>query len=281
MYFKTSEMSNTLEKIIADKKSNVEKYKSSFTVENLKRKISSYKNYLNFKDKLKNNEVSVIAEIKKASPSAGIIIKNYDPKVIAKQYLIAGASCLSILTEENYFKGKLEHIEEVKKKVELPVLCKDFFIDPYQVYLAKSFGADAVLIILSAVDEKTAKEIYNVSEELSINTIVEVHTEEEAKKALNFKNAIIGINNRNLKTLKTDIKTTYDLHKVLVNHSSPIVCESGIKSEKEVEQIVKKTKINNFLIGESLLKDLDKNSALLKRIVQISPWFKANLKLIL
>tara|TARA_B100000029_G_scaffold153332_1_gene148559 strand:+ start:549 stop:1343 length:795 start_codon:yes stop_codon:yes gene_type:complete len=263
-------MSNTLEKIIADKKSNVEKYKSSFTVENLKRKISSYKNYLNFKDKLKNNEVSVIAEIKKASPSAGIIIKNYDPKVIAKQYLISGASCLSILTEENYFKGKLEHIEEVKKKVELPVLCKDFFIDPYQVYLAKSFGADAVLIILSAVDEKTAKEIYNVSEELSINTIVEVHTEEEAKKALNFKNAIIGINNRNLKTLKTDIKTTYDLHKVLVNHSSPIVCESGIKSEKEVEQIVKKTKINNFLIGESLLKDLDKNSALLKRIVQIS-----------
>jgi len=281
LYFKTSEMSNTLEKIIADKKSNVEKYKSSFTVENLKRKISSYKNYLNFKDKLKNNEVSVIAEIKKASPSAGIIIKNYDPKVIAKQYLISGASCLSILTEENYFKGKLEHIEEVKKKVELPVLCKDFFIDPYQVYLAKSFGADAVLIILSAVDEKTAKEIYNVSEELSINTIVEVHTEEEAKKALNFKNAIIGINNRNLKTLKTDIKTTYDLHKVLVNHSSPIVCESGIKSEKEVEQIVKKTKINNFLIGESLLKDLDKNSALLKRIVQISAWFKANLKLIL
>ena len=263
-------MSNTLEKIIADKKSNVEKYKSSFTVENLKRKISSYKNYLNFKDKLKNNEVSVIAEIKKASPSAGIIIKNYDPKVIAKQYLISGASCLSILTEENYFKGKLEHIEEVKKKVELPVLCKDFFIDPYQVYLAKSFGADAVLIILSAVDEKTAKEIYNVSEELNINTIVEVHTEEEAKKALNFKNAIIGINNRNLKTLKTDIKITYDLHKVLVNHSGPIVCESGIKSEKEVEQIVKKTKINNFLIGESLLKDLDKNSALLKRIVQIS-----------
>ena len=115
-------MSNTLEKIIADKKSNVEKYKSSFTVENLKRKISSYKNYLNFKDKLKNNEVSVIAEIKKASPSAGIIIKNYDPKVIAKQYLISGASCLSILTEENYFKGKLEHIEEVKKKVELLAL---------------------------------------------------------------------------------------------------------------------------------------------------------------
>ena len=264
-------MTNALEKIIADKKSNMERYKNSFSVVDLKKRISSYKNYLNFKDKLKKNEVSVIAEIKKASPSAGVIVKNYDPKAIAKQYLNSGASCLSILTEENYFKGKLEDIDEVKKEVKLPVLCKDFFIDPYQVYLAKSFGADAILIILSAVDEKTAKEIYNVAEELNISTIVEVHTSEEAKNALGFKNAIIGINNRNLKTLKTDIKTTYDLHKVLIDHSAPIVCESGIKTEKEVEEIVKKTKINNFLIGESLLKDLDKNSSLLKKITQISP----------
>jgi len=264
-------MTNALEKIIADKKSNMEKYKNSFSVEDLKKRISSYKNYLNFKNKLKNNEVSVIAEIKKASPSAGVIVKNYDPKAIAKQYLNSGASCLSILTEENFFKGKLEDIDEVKKEVKLPVLCKDFFIDPYQVYLAKSFGADAILIILSAVDEKTAKEIYNVAEELNMSTIVEVHTSEEAKSALGFKNAIIGINNRNLKTLKTDIKTTYDLHKVLIDHSAPIVCESGIETEKEVEEIVKKTKINNFLIGESLLKDLDKNSSLLKKITQINP----------
>ena len=264
-------MINALEKIIADKKSDMKKYKNSFSVEDLKKKISSYKNYLNFKDKLKKNEVSVIAEIKKASPSAGVIVKNYNPKIIAKQYLNSGASCLSILTEENYFKGKLEDIDEVKKEVKLPVLCKDFFIDSYQVYLAKSFGADAILIILSAIDEKTAKEIYNVAEELNMNTIVEVHTSEEAKNALGFKNAIIGINNRNLKTLKTDIKTTYDLHKVLIDHSAPIICESGIETEKEVEEIVKKTKINNFLIGESLLKDLDKNSSLLKKITQINP----------
>ena len=263
-------MTNTLEKIIIDKKNNIEKYKKSFTVEDLKKRISSYKNYLNFKDKLKKNEISVIAEIKKASPSAGVIVENYDPKTIAKQYLNSGASCLSILTEENYFKGKLQHIDEVKKEVKLPVLCKDFFIDPYQVYLAKSFGADAILIILASIDEKTAEEIYRVSEELNISTIVEVHTEEEAKKALNFKSAIIGINNRNLKTLKTDVKTTYNLHKILINHSAPLICESGIKSEKEVEEIAKKTGINNFLIGESLLKDLDKNSSLLKRIVQIN-----------
>jgi len=262
-------MTNTLKKILIDKKKNIENYKKLFTIENLKKKINLYKNYINFKDNLKDNKISVIAEIKKASPSAGIIIDNYDPISIARQYLESGASCLSVLTEENYFKGKLEHINQIKKEVKLPILCKDFFIEPYQVYLAKSFGADAILIILAAINDKTAKEIYNVAEVLNLSTIVEVHTEEEARKALNFKNAIIGINNRNLKTLQTDIKTTYDLHKVLIKHSGPFVCESGIKSEKQVEELAKKTGINNFLIGESLLKDLDKNSSLLKKITQI------------
>ena len=264
-------MTNTLEKIIADKKKSIDEYKKTFTIKDLKTKISSYKNYLNFKEKLKNNEISVIAEIKKASPSAGIIVENYDPVKIAKHYLNSGASCLSILTEENYFQGHLDHIDKVKKEVKLPVLCKDFFIDPYQVYLAKSFGADAILIILSAINEKTAKEIYNAAEKLNMNTIIEVHVDKEAEKALDYKNAIIGINNRNLKTLKTDINITYNLHKTLGKHSGPLVCESGIKSEEEVEDIVKKTKINNFLIGESLLKDLDQKPSLLKRIRQITP----------
>jgi len=262
-------MSNALEKIITDKKSNIEKYKKSFTIKDLKKKISSYNNYLNFKDKLNQNKVSVVAEIKKASPSAGVIVEDYDPRSVAKEYLNSGADCLSVLTEENYFKGKLEDITEIKKEIKLPILCKDFFIESYQVYLARSFGADAILIILSAVSEKTAREIYDVAEELNMNTIVEVHTSEEAKNALNFKNAIIGINNRNLKTLKTDIQTTYDLYKVVSDHPGPLICESGIKSEKEVEEIVKKTKINNFLIGESLLKDLGKNSSLLSKILQI------------
>ena len=262
-------MSNTLEKIVADKKSGIEKYKKSFTIEDLKKKISSYNNYLNFKDKLNKNKVSVVAEIKKASPSAGVIVEDYDPRSIAKQYLNSGADCLSVLTEENYFRGKLEDIIEIKKEIKLPILCKDFFIESYQVYLARSFGADAILIILSAVSEKTAREIYDVAEELNMSIIVEVHTSEEAKNALNFKNAIIGINNRNLKTLKTDIQTTYDLHKVISDHPGPLICESGIKSEIEVEEIVRKTKINNFLIGESLLKDLGKNSSLLSKILQI------------
>ena len=262
-------MSNILEKIISDKKNSIEKYKKYFSIKDLEKRISGYKKYFSFKDKLNQNKVSVIAEIKKASPSAGSIIKNYDPTIIAKQYLNSGADCLSILTEETYFKGKLEDIYEVKKEIKLPVLCKDFLTEPYQVYLARSFGADAILIILSAINQKTAEEIYKVAEELNMSTVVEVHTDKEAENALNFKNSIIGINNRNLKTLKTDIQTTYELHKILSNHPEPLICESGIKSEKEVREIVKKTKINNFLIGESLLKDLDKKPSLLEKILQI------------
>ena len=263
-------MTNVFEKIIAVKKNTIKKYKNYYKIEYLKKKILAYKNFLDFKSNLVNKKINVIAEIKKASPSAGIIIEEYDPIVIAKQYLESGANCLSILTEENYFKGKLEHIDQVKTVVKLPVLCKDFFIDPYQVYLARSFGADAILIILSAVDDKIAKDIYNVANELNITTIVEVHTPEEAINALSFKNAIIGINNRNLKTLKTDIKTTHNLYKILINHSEPIICESGIETDKQVKEIFEKTKINNFLIGESLLKDLDKKASLLKKIIQLS-----------
>ena len=261
---------NTLEKIISDKRISIEKFRKLNSIDKLKEDISSYKNYLNFKDKLMTEKISVIAEIKKASPSAGVIIENYKPDEIAKKYHKSGATCLSILTEENHFMGKLEHIKVVKDKVNLPVLCKDFFIDPYQVYQAKSFGADAILIILAAVDEKSANEIYETAQKLSISTIVEIHTEEEAKKALNFKNAIIGINNRNLKSLKTDIKTTLNLYENFIDHKGPVICESGIRSEKDVEEIIKKTKIKNFLIGESLLKDLSKNTSLLNRILQIS-----------
>ncbi len=264
-------MNNTLNKIISDRRNSIDKYKKFYSVDTLKKNISINKKYFDFKEKLNENKLSVVAEIKKASPSAGVIMQNYNPLEIAKKYLSSGATCLSVLTEENYFMGNIEHIRDIKKEVNLPILCKDFFIDPYQVYLARSFGADAILIILAALNDKTSKDIYNVAEDLKISTIVEVHTKDEAEKALNFKNAIIGINNRNLKTLKTDIKITFELHKILNKHKGPIICESGIKSEKQVEEIVKKTKINNFLIGESLLKDLGKNSSLLERIVKIRP----------
>ena len=262
----------SLEKILSKQLSRIDKLKNVYPIDFLKEKIKSYNNSINFKEKLikEKNKVSVIAEMKKASPSAGTIIENYKPIEIAENYFNNGASCLSILTEEEYFEGKLEHIDEVKKRVKLPVLMKDFFTDDYQVYLAKAYAADCILIILSAVYEGLADKIYQKANEFNLTALVEVHNEEEAKKALKYKDAIIGINNRNLSTLKTDITTTYKLYEILVDHKQPIVCESGIKSTKEVEEIVKKTKINNFLIGESLLKDLDKNPSLLKKITQIN-----------
>jgi len=167
---------------------------------------------------------------------------------------------LSILTEEDFFLGNLIHLSKVKEKINLPILCKDFFIDKFQVHLAKSYGADAILIILAGVSDDLANELYEEALKLNMSVIVEVHTVEEAKKALNFKEALIGINNRNLKTLKTNINTTYDIHQVLVNHKGPLISESGIKTKEELLELNNKTKIKTFLIGESLLKNLDNNS---------------------
>ena len=164
------------------------------------------------------------------------------------------------MTEEDFFLGNLVHISKIKQNVNLPVLCKDFFIDKYQVPLAKSYGADAILIILSGVTENIANELYEEALKFNMSIIVEVHTVEEAKKALKYKDAIIGINNRNLKTLRTDINTTFDIHNILVNHSGPLISESGIKTKDELLDLSEKTSIKTFLIGESLLKNLNNNS---------------------
>ena len=228
------------------------------------KKLDENKSFINFKDKIQknidNNKISLIAEIKKASPSAGIIIEDYDPIEIAKIYNNNKATCLSILTEEDFFLGNLIHVSKVKEKINLPVLCKDFFIDKFQVHLAKSYGADAILIIIAGVSDELANDLYEEALKLNMSIIVEVHTVEEAKKALNFKEALIGINNRNLKTLKTDINTTYDIHDVLINHSGPLISESGIKTKEELLALKDKTNIKTFLIGESLLKNLDDNT---------------------
>ena len=167
---------------------------------------------------------------------------------------------MSILTEEDFFLGNLIHVSKVKEKINLPILCKDFFIDKFQVPLAKSYGADAILIILAGVSDDLAFELYEEALKFDMSVIVEVHTVEEARRALNFKDALIGINNRNLKTLKTDINTTYDIHDILINHSGPLISESGIKTKEELLEISKNTNIKTFLIGESLLKNLNNNS---------------------
>jgi indole-3-glycerol phosphate synthase len=255
---------NILEKIIKKKIERIDLLKKSISLKSLDEKIDQNRLFINFKDKIQknidNNKISLIAEIKKASPSAGIIIEDYDPIEIAKVYYNNKATCLSILTEENFFLGNLIHVSKVKEKINLPVLCKDFFIDKFQVHLAKSYGADAILIIIAGVSDELANDLYEEALKLNMSIIVEVHTVEEAKKALNFKDALIGINNRNLKTLKTDINTTYDIHDVLINHSGPLISESGIKTKEELLALKDKTNIKTFLIGESLLKNLDDNT---------------------
>ena len=255
---------NVLEKIIKKKIERIDSLKKSISLNSLSERINENKSFINFKDKIQNNisnnKISLIAEIKKASPSAGIIMENYDPWNIAKIYDDNKATCLSILTEEDFFLGNLIHVSKVKEKIKLPVLCKDFFIDKYQVHLAKSYGADAILIIIAGVSDKLANELYDEALKLKMSIIVEVHTVDEAKRALNFKEALIGINNRNLKTLKTNINTTYDIHDTLINHSGPLISESGIKTKEELLLLKDKTKIKTFLIGESLLKNLDNNS---------------------
>ena len=255
---------NILEQIIKKKIEKIDLLKQSLDVKTLDELINKNKTFINFKDKIENRikkkQISVIAEIKKASPSAGVIINNYNPVEIAQIYFNKNVTCLSVLTEEDFFLGNLIHISKIKEKIKLPVLCKDFFIDKFQVPLARSYGADAILIILAAISDDLAYDLYEEALKYDMSVIVEVHTIEEAKKALSFKEALIGINNRNLKTLKTDINTTYDIYKTVKNHKGPLISESGIQNKDQLIELNNKTSISSFLIGESLLKDLDKNS---------------------
>ena len=255
---------NILEKIIKKKSENILNLKKTISTDKLDELINKNRTFINFKEKIENNikesKFSIIAEIKKASPSAGVIIKDYDPVNIANIYNDNKATCLSVLTEEEFFLGNLVHISKIKQKINLPILCKDFFVDKFQIPLAKSYGADAILIILAGVSNRLANELYEEALKLNMSVIVEVHTVNEAKQALKFKDALIGINNRDLKTLKTEINTTFDIHDVLVSHSGPLISESGIKSRDELLEISSNTSIKTFLIGESLLKNLKNNS---------------------
>ena len=264
---------NILKEIIKKKSERLIDLKKKRPIESIPQHMpDSIPIYIDFREtiasNISQNKISIIAEIKKASPSAGIIVQDYNPVKIAEKYNDNKVTCLSVLAEEEFFFGSLDHIYKIKSKMiprdpssmNLPILCKDFFIDPYQIHLAKYYGADAILIILSAVTEKMANQLYEDALKLNMSVVVEVHTKEEAKKSLKFTDALIGINNRNLKTLKTDINTTYDIHDILINHSGPLISESGIKTKEELLEITKKTKIQTFLIGESLLKNLNKNS---------------------
>tara|TARA_X000001036_G_scaffold99031_1_gene92065 strand:+ start:292 stop:1086 length:795 start_codon:yes stop_codon:yes gene_type:complete len=262
-------MTNILEKIIQDKKESLNLIKKNNSLDALEEKIKNLNFYNDFKKKIQSNKsVSLISEIKQASPSAGILIKDFNHLNIAKMYVDNGATCLSVLTEEKHFLGKLDYITDIKNKFQIPILAKDFFIDPYQIALAKSYGCDCILLIIAALEDSQADEIYDEATKKNLSVIVEVHNQKEAEIALKYKNALIGINNRNLKTLEVSINNTITIFKTIKDHQGPIISESGIKNAKDAQYIYDKTGIKNFLIGESLLSS-DNPVELIKKIRQI------------
>ena len=249
-------MTNILDEICRHKRKEVEISKKNMDINFLKKNVI-IKNF-NFTKRIidykKNNKTCIIAEIKKASPSKGIFVNDFDHMKIAKEYIRSDVACLSIVTEEKYFLGNKKYIEDVRGISDIPILCKDFFVDLYQVYEASFIGADCILILIKNTDVELIKSMYKLAQELGLNTIMEVHNEEEMKIALKFDNSIIGINNRNLENFSVDINNTINLYKKFDLKNRIVICESGIENLNDVKKIKEKTNINNFLIGESLIK---------------------------
>ena len=205
-----------------------------------------------FKEKLAHKSEAIIAEIKKASPSAGIIAENFDPVQKAKEYELNGASALSILTEEDFFMGSMEHLKKVKKVTSLPILRKDFMIDEYQIYESKLIGADCILLIASILSDKKIEDFINIAKELELDYLIEVHDEAELKRIAHHEDALIGINNRDLKTFEVDLDNSVRLRK-LFKEENIFIAESGIKSREDINYL-KLNDIKVFLIGESLMR---------------------------
>ncbi len=231
----------------------MKKKKQGLSLEELSSKID-FENLkeTNFKKSLQNKAEAIIAEIKKASPSAGIISDNFDPVLKSKEYESFGASALSILTEEDYFLGNIEYLKDVKATTSLPILRKDFIVDEYQIYESKLIGADCILLIASILNDEELKNFSETAERLKLDYIIEVHDEEELQRVQHFSNAIIGVNNRNLKTFDVDINNSVELKKIFEGENI-FIAESGIKSKKDIEYL-QQHNINVFLIGESLMK---------------------------
>ena len=244
---------NILNEIVAKTKSKLEEKKQGLSLEELSSKID-FENLkeTNFKKSLQNKAEAIIAEIKKASPSAGIISENFDPVLKSKEYESFGASALSILTEEDYFLGNIQYLKDVKATTSLPILRKDFIVDEYQIYESKLIGADCILLIASILNDEELKNFSEIAERLKLDYIIEVHDEEELQRVQHFSNAIIGVNNRNLKTFDVDINNSVELKNIFEGENI-FIAESGIKSKKDIEYL-QQHNINVFLIGESLMK---------------------------
>jgi indole-3-glycerol phosphate synthase len=200
-------------------------------------------------------QFALIAEIKKASPSGGMIRPDFDPPALAKAYKAGGATCLSVLTDAPHFHGDVAHLRAAKLAVDLPVLRKDFILDPWQVYESRAIGADCILLIMAALTDAQAVELERLARAVDLDVLVEVHNREELDRALGLQTALIGINNRNLKTLRTRLETTLEL----AQHIPPdrfLIVESGIRTHADLIRLAE-TGARSFLVGESLLRQKD------------------------
>lgn len=203
------------------------------------------------KARIELRELAVIAEVKKASPSKGVIRDDFHPTAIAKSYADAGATCLSVLTDEKYFQGKDEYLIEARAACALPVLRKDFMIDPYQVYEARAMGADCILLIVACLEDGIMQEMSWLAQDLGLDVLVEVHDREELERGLMLRTPLIGVNNRNLRTFETDIKTTLELLPDIM-HDRTIVTESGIHTPEDIA-LLRRYDVSTYLVGEAFM----------------------------
>ena len=253
-----------LDKIIADKKEEVQARQSQRSLGQLKEQISSMPKCRNFyKAVTKQNTggLNVIAEVKKASPSTGVICEDFDAVAIAKTYQKCGADAISVLTDEKYFQGRIEYINQIKQTVDLPILRKDFIIDQWQVYESRAAGADAILLIAEALKSGELMDLMITAAELSLTVLLEVHQADtllKVRSLIGFPKkgySVFGINNRNLKTMEVDLNTTSRLAELLDNKNE-LVSESGIKTRADIEKL-KSVGVNAVLIGQVLCQSND------------------------
>jgi indole-3-glycerol phosphate synthase len=240
-----------LARILEEKAREIEARKRSVPLRQLEELIAEQSLPLDLASALKGDRVQLIAEIKRASPSRGILCPNLNPVELAETYTKGGAAAISVLTEADHFEGSIEHLAAIREQVELPLLRKDFIFDPYQVYESRAYGADALLLIVAILSQEQLEELLSLGQSLGLRCLVEVHSEGEMERALLSGAEIIGINNRDLNTFAVDINTTCRLCP-LIPRERIVVSESGIKSRNDIEKL-KRCGVNAVLVGEALV----------------------------
>jgi indole-3-glycerol phosphate synthase len=257
-------MSTILDRILATKADEVHDRRGRFNLNSLKSRIADLPPGRGFAAAVKNRaatgSAAVIAEIKQASPSKGVIRENYDPADIAARYQRGGASCLSVLTDADYFKGHEDHLRAARAACTLPILRKDFTIDAWQLFEARALSADCILLIVAALEQAQLQDLYLQARELGLDVLIEVHDGEELQRALPFEQALLGINNRNLKTFEVRLDTTIELLPQIPAGRLK-VSESGILSRADIQRL-REANVEAFLIGEAFMREPDPGVAL-------------------